>query len=287
MSRTRPWVNKNIGTGHSEVTISSWKYFDDFINQEMVDCNSYIWRGQRCDDWELESTLDRLVKKRKPRYPTTFIEAHLKRFQLATRGRRGINPQALNKENDWWALGQHHGLATPLLDWTTSPFIAAFFAYIKTGTNQTRYRVIYALHRSIVEDHAGRVAKEQTKKNVERFKELRASGANLNGLPLLLRREVDPAIQFVQPLSDENKRLVNQSGLFTRFTFKKSLRDWVQDHLNPNIGAHVLIKIRIPDKDRTSCLQNLNRMNINYLSLFPDLYGASMHSNLSSEIPKY
>jgi hypothetical protein len=287
MPRTSRWVKKNIGIGLSEVSISSWKHFDAFINQEMVDCNSYIWRGQRCDDWELESTLDRLVKKRKPRYPKRFIEAHLKRFQLATRGRRGINPQVIDNENDWWALGQHHGLATPLLDWTTSPFIAAFFAYIKTGSNQTDHRVIYALHRSIVENYARRIAKEQTKENTEKFKKLRDSGANVNGLPSVLQKEVEPTIQFVQPLSDENQRLVNQSGLFTRFTYKKSLRDWIQDNLHPAIGDHVLIKFRIPDKDRIRCLQNLNRMNINHLSLFPDLYGASMHSNLSSEITKY
>lgn len=149
MSRTKRWIWKNLGNGLAEVCISSWKYFGDFVYQEMLDYNSYIWRGQRCDDWNLETTLDRLVRNAK--VPSAramkFRSAHLDQFKYAARGRRGLNPPLLDDENAWWALGQHHGLATPLLDWTTSPFVAAFFAFIDTDELQTDNRAIYALHR--------------------------------------------------------------------------------------------------------------------------------------------
>ena len=51
-----------MGKGFGEVRISSWKYFGDFVYQEMLNYDSYVWRGHRCDNWQLESTLDRLIR---------------------------------------------------------------------------------------------------------------------------------------------------------------------------------------------------------------------------------
>ena len=58
------------------------------------------------------------------------------------------------------------------LDWTTSPFVAAFFAFSEVGSDQTPYRAIYALHQPSIERMAkGVVAQENTRKQ-ERKDEL-------------------------------------------------------------------------------------------------------------------
>jgi hypothetical protein len=50
----------------------------------------------------------------------------LEAFKVAAAGLRGPNPAPLDTEQ-WWSLGRHFDLVTALLDWTYSPFIAAFF----------------------------------------------------------------------------------------------------------------------------------------------------------------
>lgn len=288
MARTKRWTWKDMGNGFGEVRISSWKYFGDFVYQEMLNYDSYIWRGHRCDNWKLESTLDRLIRDAKVPLPRAFQfrGKHLEQFMFAARGRRGPNPPSLDEENSWWALGQHHGLATPLLDWTTSPFVAAFFAFIDVDDPQTPQRAIYALHRPTVESRSKLKAREENTRRREALKDL-------EGKPIgLLRRasleaKAEPEVQFIRPLSDENQRLVNQGGLFTRAPAGKTLDEWVQENHDPEDKGYTAIKIHLPNRDRDGCLRNLNRMNINHLSLFPDLYGASKFCNLFSEIDKY
>jgi hypothetical protein len=281
------WVLEKTECGIAEVKLSSWKYFGQFIYEHLQAYNSLIWRGQRCENWSLEPTLDRIVKKQTDRSRDKFIQDHLNRFKFAAIGRRGANPTQISEDNDWWALGQHYGLATPLLDWTTAPFVAAVFAYVGEGEPQTEYRVVYALHKPTVEKWVERITKEDIDHR-EKLKNPEDSGEATGTLERsALTMEVTPDVQFIRPRLDENLRLVAQGGLFTLVHSGNPLQDWIKENHLPTTKDVCLMKILIPNKDRTSCLQNLNRMNINYLSLFPDLYGASMHSNLSSEISKY
>ena len=293
MTETNKWECISPENGYGKVKLTSWQYFLEFVYEEMLDYETYIWRGQRCSHWELESTLDRLIKKAKIKKTKhyDFAEKHLEQFKYAVRGRRGASPTVIQNENDWWALGQHHGLFTPLLDWTLSPFVAAYFAFIDTGDTgekQTKYRAVYALHKPSIETKVKDIIREAETTRQQEKEDIKAGKKKVVNFlrKAMLDFPIKSQVEFIRPLSDENHRLVNQGGLFTRIPSGKTLDSWVKEHFKDD-KDYTLIKILIPDSDREQCLRTLNRMNINHLSLFPDLYGASKFCNLFGEIEKY
>lgn len=220
----------------------------------------YLFRGHRRNDWLLEPTLVRLLKTRKN--PKDLYSEHLMNFRYALRGRRGPNPPPLGQDYDAWALGQHNGLATPLLDWTASPYAALFFAFAENKPNDaTKTRAVFCLNEKRITELSGT---------------LKIDPAN-----------ADDVIEFHRPMSDENARLVNQAGLFSVSTGVTDIESWIRNHWDPTERKVVLLKIYIPDRERIACLKALNKMNINYASLFPDMYGACMHANMKLEVPKY
>lgn len=141
MARKPRWEYKKYDKGVIPVELLSWKYFTDFINQQLLEYTTYVFRGHGDSQWKLEPTIDRYIKGPNSPKRAEILEA----FKFSTRGRRGSHPPAMNEENDWWALGQHHGLLTPLLDWTESPFVALFFAVDSALKEKTSKCTVWAL----------------------------------------------------------------------------------------------------------------------------------------------
>jgi FRG domain len=250
--------------GTRRIDTEGWLYFNDFIAEYTLDWPQFIWRGHASAKWLLEPSLDRILRRLGMLGDQEIRQNHLLNFKYASRGRRGANPVRLASDNDWWALGQHFGLLTPLLDWTTSPYVAAYFAFLDERSGPRDPRAVFGLSRSAVE---------------ERSNAIRAAWQS---------EDRPPVVDIIDPLSDDNPRLVSQSGLFTRAPDGVDIEKWILTNFPETKPQPArLIKITIPNRDRGMALKNLNRMNVNHLSLFPDLGAAATISNLKLSVRKY
>lgn len=266
-------MSTEVINGVSTPELDSWKDFFDFIRDGHSNCPALIYRGQASSEWKVESTLDRLEKQfpTKPNYaggvpeffdhPPVSRETHLHAFQDAVRGKRGSDPPDL-VNNEWWALAQHHRLATPMLDWTYSPFVALFFAfeeekYINSSGQWTEpeKRAVYALSTSCIFE---------------------------------MNTPDSPAPQIFSPKGETSYRLINQAGLFLKMPETKDLESYICENFKkettatarpPQSARAILQKILIANNDRINCLKYLNKMNINRMSLFPDIDGAGCYIN--------
>lgn len=245
--------------------LESWRDFTDLLESDFFNRPGMqlVFRGHRRFDWSLMPTLGRLTTN--GIVTEALAQAQMERFKRAVRGRLS-DAAMVDEDDELWSVGQHHGLMTPLLDWTYSPYVALFFAYHKDDSKEEAanpYRAVYVLNKSFLAEHEG-----------------------------------ETGIRVWEPRKDDHGRLVNQAGLFTfsptDATIENKLATVLADdelfedeelrsaseNEQPGILAKYICKIYIRNEERDACLRHLRRMNVHHASLFPDLLGASEYCNV-------
>jgi len=253
--------------GVETLKLSSWKDFHKVAEIFNKYQDYYIWRGQR-KDWQFKSKIDRdpyanklnsLFGKRE-----NILNALLEKFKNQL---QDLNPQPckinFSDEDKIWAIGQHYGLPTPLLDWTEDHYIAAYFAFNEKSTNENCNRVVYALNIAI--KTSLRILKIKIGKDV-------------------ISRKKDRFIKLIDlkkdPFIREDRRINAQKGIFTKalngIDIEKIVYGYPRKTDIVKNKKILLVKIFIPDEFQKECLDNLKSMKnkITRGSLFPDYSGA-------------
>ena len=239
----------------------------------------WIYSGEPRNDWWLRPSLERKTRvHQRGQYSSgEFLlseserSSHERNLLFGVKGQanqfhvRSPDDEAIL---DWLSLMQHYGAPTRLLDWTSSPFVALYFALEQ---HELKPGVVWAIDRDWIE---------------RRSRQLMAPDADLpemgdrKGMAqylsrTLLRKGNPLAVVLAEPLQ-VNERVAAQQGLFLcglslRLQMFSILHGMI---LHPEIPENPPItKIVVKRRKRAKMLDQLRRMNIHRASLFPGLDG--------------
>jgi hypothetical protein len=244
------------------ITIKGWPDFVSFVHHLTWDAtirtNEWYFRGQSCADWGLESSLSRLIKGLIKGYDDSAYDIDTRLLDsFRTKTRSFLPTHHLPPEEDiinWWIMMQHYRAPTRLLDWTASPYVAAYFAVVE---NPTCDGVVWGFSKIIFEMYA----------NNKQWK-LPASGT----LEYLKQYAgIDALFPITGAILPE--RMIIQQGMFTLCSnIRTDYADVIEKICEP-ASIDGLFKLIIPKAIKHEALVHLHSANISAASLFPGIDG--------------
>lgn len=205
-----------------------------------------LFRGQN-EPWRLRTSFHRhgradLVRFVKEDIPT------LHRY-LSAKTQHVFNLEIPNENGAFINLVRHHGYPTPLLDWTYSPYVAAFFAYMGITNEQAEKAKADEYVRVYVFAH------ENWKRDYPQIQQILTSNLHFS---------------IIDFLAIENERMIPQQASST-ITNIDDIESYIHD-LERN-GKIYLKAIDLPVRERPLVIQELQHMGITSGSLFPGFDG--------------
>lgn len=247
-----------------EVSLNSWSEFETAV-RELSEAYSelerdvggmhlphLLFRGQSRASYPLSTTLER-YPKRIQAFSEYYDAIYGARFEIESasgtqwnipypqdmRGTLESTFEIVPPAYEYILYLRHHGFPSPILDWSRSPYIAAFFALSTCKSDQDDHVAIYSY--------------------LERTRPTKAYDP------------AQPTVYLMGPYARTHRRHYLQQAEYTMCR-RTAGSDWVFAPHEQGMGGggrnDVLLKFLVPASERNRGLESLDKYNLNAWSLY-------------------
>jgi hypothetical protein len=244
-------ARKRVVRSYRVFRLTSWDAFLELVINPPY--SNWAFRGERDERWPLYSSLSRYFQSfgiHKEAWPAQ--EERILRIFKRKAHQFIDRPPEWDDDFQWLALMQHHGAPTRLIDFTWSPYVAAFFALERTISDG----VVWALNPARIDS--------------SRNKRPARLDPRVPGNLAKYYLEGDRRLIWMGEPYTMNRRLIAQSGTFG---VPGVLDVPVEEILSDRDQESILAKFVLTNPVRDVGMRELYRMNITDATLFPDLDG--------------
>jgi len=223
----------------------NWATFRDYVAG--LEGRRLLFRGQNAP-WRLRTSFHRTLRADLTRFLREDIQVLHKHLSATTK--HVFTLEIPNENGAFYNLIQHHGYPTPLLDWTYSPYVAAFFAYRGISNTKAAEAGPEDMVRILIFDQ------EQWRSDWNQLLQLLAPGLHLS---------------IGEFMAIENERMIPQQAAST-VTNVDDIESYIRSKETET--KKYLTAIDLPVRERRQVARELGYMGITAGSLFPGLDGA-------------
>lgn len=225
--------------------VTNWDAFKEHVNG--LEHRRFVFRGQS-QTKRLRTSFHRTGRADLHKFLVQDIPALHRHLSLRTS--HIFNLDIANENGAFFNLVQHHGYPTPLLDWTYSPFVSAFFAY-----------------HHIRNSHANKASNDEKVRIFVFDQEL----WKRNYIPVERLTPTRLHFSVMEFIAINNERMIPQQAV-SSVTNIDDIETYIRS--KETTEKRYLRVIDLPVSERPKVMRELSTMGITSGSLFPGLDGA-------------